>query len=99
MKYSKIYGHDVVNGPGFRTAVFVQGCPIHCPGCFNKETWDPNGGKEWTENTVETILQLCDNQHISGLSILGGEPLAWYNKDAVLDLCKRFKERFADKTI
>lgn len=66
---------DISNGPGIRISLFTQGCLTHCPGCFNSETWDPNGGKAYTSDTEATILKLLDNPNINGLSILGGEPL------------------------
>ena len=74
-KIAKIKRYCISNGEGLRTAVFFSGCPFHCKGCFNKETWDFNGGKEFTDATIDRILELSDNDNIEGLSILGGEPM------------------------
>lgn len=99
MRYAKIYEADISNGDGIRVTLFVQGCDNHCPGCFNPETWDWNGGKEYTSETEEEILRLCDKPYIKGLSILGGEPISEENIRDVERLCMRFKERFPNKDI
>lgn len=90
---------DVSNGPGVGVSLFVQGCDINCPGCFNKETWDFNGGKEWNEEAEETFLNLADRPQIKRISILGGEPLAKRNVKDVLLLVKKIKERFPQKAL
>lgn len=51
MRYAQIRSMDISNGEGVGVSLFVQGCPFHCKNCFNSETWDFNGGKEWTEKT------------------------------------------------
>ena len=56
MHYSDIETCDIANGPGVRLSIWVSGCGFHCPGCFNKEAWDPNHGKPFTEETIEYIL-------------------------------------------
>lgn len=99
MRYANITTYDINNGPGFRISLFVQGCPIHCPGCFNPQTWDLNGGKPYTQDTIDKIIELLDDEHISGLSILGGEPLAWYNVCHIGVLCKLIKEIYPNKSI
>ena len=99
MHYNKIRKMDISNGPGVRVSIFFQGCHFHCDGCFNSDTWDFNGGKEFNEITINHILELCDNNVISGLSILGGEPLHPVNISGTVKLCKIFKEKYPDKTI
>ena len=69
MRYNKIRKMDISNGPGVRVSIFMQGCSFHCKNCFNQETWDFDGGKEFTDETIEHILDLCDNEYIVGLSI------------------------------
>lgn len=98
MNYSKIKYFDIANGPGIRTSLFVQGCPIHCPGCFNQETWDFTGGSPFTLDVALSIFKSM-NEHIAGLSILGGEPLAVQNYPVVQPLVSDFKRNFPDKTI
>lgn len=99
MRYNTIRQLDIANGPGCRVSLFVQGCSFNCPGCFNSVAKDFEGGKEFTEQTVETIFALSEPNHISGLSILGGEPLHPRNRDEVLKLTKRFKEKYPEKTV
>ena len=99
MRYNKIRKMDISNGPGVRVSIFFQGCHFHCPGCFNQETWDFNGGKEFNQTTINHVLDLCDNDVITGLSILGGEPLNPKNILGSTKLAKLFKEKYPDKTI
>lgn len=99
MHYNKIRKMDVSNGPGVRVSIFFQGCSFHCPNCFNPETWDFNGGKQFNDEIINHILELCEKEYISGLSILGGEPLHPKNIDGTIKLCKAFKNKFKNKTI
>ena len=98
-RYNKIRKMDISNGPGVRVSVFMQGCTFNCKNCFNPETHDFNGGKEFTDDTINEILNLCNNSCIAGLSILGGEPLHNKNIDASTKLAKAFKEKYPDKSI
>lgn len=97
MNYSQIRSMDISNGEGVGIALFVQGCHFHCPSCFNQDTWDFNGGKEWTEETKKTFLKLADKPYIKRISFLGGECLANENLDGVYDVIKDVKELFPDK--
>ena len=99
MKYSKIRKMDISNGPGVRVSIFFQGCSFHCKGCFNEETWDFLGGKDFGENEINTIIDLAKDDYISGLSILGGEPMHPKNIEATTLLAKRFKEKYPNKTV
>ena len=99
MRYNKIRKMDISNGPGVRVSIFFQGCEFHCPGCFNTETWDFNGGKEFNDEVINHVLELCNNEVISGLSILGGEPLNPKNIDGSTKLAKLFKEKYPNKNI
>lgn len=65
---------DVVNANGIGCSLFVQGCNRHCPGCFNPETWDFDGGKLWTAEIENKFIQRCKSPQIDCISILGGEP-------------------------
>lgn len=99
MRYNKIRKMDISDGPGIRVSIFMQGCAFHCKNCFNPETHDFNGGKEFTEETIDKILELCDNDTIEGLSILGGEPMHPTNIEGTTRLAKAFKEVYPNKTI
>ena len=77
IRIAGINDNDVVNGEGICVSIFLQGCPFHCPGCHNPETWNPEGGKAWYEDElIEHIIKLIGVNNIQrGLSILGGETL------------------------
>lgn len=99
MRYNKIRKMDISNGPGVRVSIFMQGCSFNCKNCFNKETHDFNGGKEFDDSTIERVLELCDNENIEGLSILGGEPMNPTNIEGTTKLAKAFKEKYPNKTV
>lgn len=99
MRYNLIRKMDISNGPGVRVSVFMQGCSFHCKNCFNPETWDFEGGKEFTNETIEKVLELCSKEHVKGLSILGGEPMHPKNIDATTKLAKAFKEKYPNKNL
>lgn len=99
MNYGKIKPVDVANGEGVRVSLFVSGCPHHCKGCFNPELWNYHAGKSYTIDTTVEIINLCYKPYISGLSLLGGEPLDPKNVGYLTQLCNTFKRYFPDKTI
>lgn len=99
MRYAQIRSMDISNGEGVGVSLFVQGCPFHCFGCFNSETWDFDGGKEWTEETKNKFMKLIDRPYIKRVSFLGGECLAVQNLDDVLSLIQEIRISFPDKTI
>ena len=69
MRYNLIRKMDISNGPGVRVSIFMQGCNFHCKNCFNPETWDFKGGKEFTDDTINKVLELSEKDYIKGLSI------------------------------
>lgn len=100
MRYAQIRECDVSNGENVGVSLFVQGCPApHCPNCFNPETWEFNGGKEWTQEVEDKFIELANRPYIKRISILGGEPLAEQNLDGVLNLVNRFRLLCPNKTI
>ena len=94
MHYAKIKKFDIANGVGIRTSIFVSGCSNKCKGCFNQELWDKDYGQEFTDETIKEILDSIDNSYIAGLSILGGDPLEYYNLEMVDKLIIEFRKRF-----
>ena len=99
MRYNLIRKMDISNGPGVRVSIFMQGCQFHCKNCFNPETWDFEGGKEFTDDTINKVLGLCDKNEIKGLSILGGEPMNPVNIEGTTKLAKAFKEKYPNKNL
>ena len=99
MRYNLIRKMDISNGPGVRVSIFMQGCHFHCKNCFNPETWDFKGGKEFTDETIEKVLDLCEKGEVKGLSILGGEPMHPENIEGTTKLAKAFKEKYPEKNV
>ena len=76
MKYSDIIFNDTAAAPGLCVSFFSQGCPHHCPGCHNPETWDFNGGKEFTPQVLDDIITGLNKNGIHrAFCLMGGEPL------------------------
>ena len=99
MRYASIRSFDISNGEGIGVALFTQGCHFHCKGCFNQETWDLAGGKEYNLEVEDHIMELLGRDFIDRFSILGGEPLLERNIAPITLLCKRIKKKYPDKKI
>lgn len=99
MNYGKIKPVDVANGEGVRVSLFVSGCPHRCKGCFNAELWDYDAGQDMTTKHLSEIIDLCSKPYISGLSLLGGEPLDPKNVEVITGIASFFKRYFPNKTI
>ena len=92
MKLCGIEMDSIVDGPGIRMTVFFQGCPHHCEGCHNPETWDYEGN--CIEMSVQDVLNLFDNDSIlAGITLSGGEPLSPRNFDEIFELVREIKKR------
>ena len=100
MKYAGIIKNDLSAAPGISVSFFTQGCPHHCKGCHNPETWDFDGGKEFTYDVLNEVIDaLTANGVERSLSILGGEPLCEENIFLTLLLIKTVKERLPNTKI
>lgn len=97
MNYSQIRKYDVSNGIGIRSSIFVTYCPHHCPHCFNSDIWDKHSGKPFEGKDKELLFSYLNDEHVSGLSVLGGEPLA--QGEDMLELIQEVKETFPNKNI
>ncbi|MGK7873450.1 MAG: 4Fe-4S single cluster domain-containing protein [Xenococcaceae cyanobacterium] len=74
LRINKFLPFTRVEGPGERACIWVQGCPIHCPGCAVPWTWSENGGK--VVDTEELAQRILNGQQIEGVTFVGGEPFA-----------------------
>ena len=99
MRYNKIRKMDISNGPGVRVSIFMQGCTFNCKNCFNPEAWDFNYGKEFTDTEINKVIEELDHSYVTGLSLLGGEPLEHSNQQGLLPLLRKVKEKLPDKNI
>mgnify|MGYP001129045056 CR=1 FL=1 len=99
MNYAEIKEYDIANGPGVRMTLFVSGCRHHCKNCFNEIAWDFNYGNKFTEIEENKIMEYLNHDYVSGLTLLGGEPLEHQNQKGLLPLLKKVKERFPEKNI
>ncbi|MBQ4057903.1 MAG: anaerobic ribonucleoside-triphosphate reductase activating protein [Lachnospiraceae bacterium] len=99
MNYATIKKYDVANGPGVRVSLFVSGCTHHCPGCFNKETWDFNYGSPFDSDVMNEVIKALEPSYIRGFTLLGGEPFEYSNQQGVLPLLREIKNRFPHKDI
>lgn len=97
--YMTIKNFEVANGDGIGVSIFLSGCTLRCKGCFNKEAWDFNAGQPFTDETLEYLMDLCGNEHINHLSILGGDGFAPDNIKTTYKICKTFKERYPNKKL
>ena len=83
-RYAGLITNDFANGTGTCVSFWTQGCPHHCPGCQNPETWNFQGGKEVPTNIRDQIIKaICANGITRNFSVLGGEPLCDENLNEV----------------
>ena len=99
MRYASIRSMDISNGEGVGVSLFVQGCHFHCKNCFNQDTWDFSGGKEWNREIEDEFMKLVNRPYIKRVSLLGGEPLADENVLDIMRLINRIKTECPDKKI
>ena len=89
LNLSGIVSDSIVDGPGIRTTVFSQGCPHHCPGCHNPETWSFGTG---TQIPVEAVVDIVrQNPLCRGVTFSGGEPFA--QPEAFAKLARLLKQQ------
>lgn len=99
MNYSGFSKVDMENGEGVRVSLFVSGCPFNCKGCFNQIAKSPEAGLPFDDEMKQEVFNALDHEYISGLSVLGGDPLFVENREEVLRLCQEVKSRFSQQTI
>lgn len=87
---------NFVNGKGVRTCLWVSGCPHRCVGCFNRRFWAFDSGNPFTEDDMKALLKDLGRSFITGLTILGGEPLAPENIEGVIKVILRVRAVYGD---
>ena len=99
MNYATIKPWDIANGPGVRVSLFVSGCTHHCKDCFNAEAWDFNYGEPFTDEVMEELLRLLAPDYVRGITYLGGEPFEPENQPGLLELSRRIRAAYPEKSI
>lgn len=99
MNYMTIKTADINNGEGVRVSLWLAGCEHYCKGCHNPETWNKDAGQPFTEDTYKYLKDYLTRGMGRDLTITGGDPLATFNYDEVLALCKRLKAELPELDI
>lgn len=99
MNYAELKLYDVANGPGIRISLFVSGCTRGCKECFNKEAWDFNFGKPFTDDVIDEIIEYLRPDYVEGLTLLGGEPFEHSNQQGLLPLLRKVRDCYPDLSI
>lgn len=94
MNYAEIKYCDIANGVGVRTTLFVSGCRLHCPDCFNEVAWDFSAGEPFTREVEDRIIESLRPAYVAGLSVLGGEPMEPENQQGLVGFLERVREEF-----
>ena len=96
-RYSGLLRNDLAAAPGVSVSFFTQGCPHRCKGCHNPETWDFEGGKEFTPKVLDEIYEaLRANRIKRNFCIMGGEPLCEENLFLTYLVLTEVKKHFPD---
>ena len=100
MRYAGIIKNDVSAAPGVCVSFFTQGCPHRCKGCHNPETWDFDGGKKFTINTIEEVLKALNANGVKRrFCVMGGEPLCPENLAVTSLIVEEVKYRYPETEI
>ena len=99
MNFATIKNCDIANGPGVRVSLFVSGCTHRCPGCFNEVAWDFDYGQPFTQETIDSIIDMLRPSYVRGLTLLGGEPFEPRNQGAIVELLRQIKKELPQKSI
>lgn len=99
MNYHNITKCDLKNGEGVRAVLWVSGCDHYCKGCHNPQTWNKDSGILFDDKTLSEIYQELEKDYVSGLTISGGDPLAPYNREEILNLLISVKSKYPNKNI
>lgn len=96
MRYHGIEENSMLNGSGMRIILWVSGCFHNCQGCQNPSTHDPKSGMVFDERAEAELIEALSPDYISGLTLSGGDPMCYYEKD-VMTLVQTIRDVYGDK--
>lgn len=99
MNYGTIKYCDIANGVGVRSSLFVSGCRVYCPGCFNGEAQDFGFGPAFTREVEDELIDSLRPSYVRGLSLLGGDPMEPENQRVLVGLAERVVMELPEKDI
>ena len=99
MNYGAIKYCDIANGVGVRTSLFVSGCRLHCPGCFNGVAQDFAYGRPFDRAVEDEVVESLRPGYVQGLSLLGGDPMEPENQRVLVHLVRRVVQELPDKDV
>ena len=99
LRYHNITHDDMKNGTGLRVVLWVAGCAHHCRGCHNPQTWDPNGGLDYTPWEESELFEWLSKPWTEGITFSGGDPLHPANRDGIGELAAKVKRLYPEKNI
>ena len=99
MNYLQITKCDQLNYDGLRVVLWVSGCSHNCKGCQNQFSQNPLAGVPFDKAAEKEIFDELEKDWCTGLTLSGGDPLFQSNRKEIIELSKRVKEKFPDKTI
>lgn len=99
VNYGTIKYCDIANGVGVRSSLFVSGCRVHCPGCFNGEAQDFGFGPAFTREVADELIDSLRPSYVRGLSLLGGDPMEPENQRVLVGLAERVVMELPEKDI
>lgn len=99
MNYLQINKCSTTDGPGVRVTLYVSGCTRKCPGCHNPVSWNFNAGVNFTQDTIDYLIECLRPSYISGLTVCGGEPMEPANRLEVRNLLQQVRRQLPEKNI
>lgn len=89
----------MLNGKGLRVVLWLSHCTHNCLGCHNPETHDANSGIPFDSDAYNELCEELEKEYVSGITFSGGDPMSPLNRDEVLNLVKKIKDKYPNKTI
>lgn len=99
MHYIRVDYDDINNGPGVRAVLWVTGCIHKCKGCHNPQTWNKDGGVQFTDDVLSELIEYLGQSYVDGVTISGGDPLSTFNREELCYIVRTIKNKLPNKSI